>query len=140
MNEYREGDSEVTEEVPVDETASEDIPTPQEDFADDPSPQEDFADDEEKKEIPQTAFMVLQYPDGRIEAATDMGKFKMHHQAKLPEVRDICHALYSNIQATIIAANASNHAMAGMQRGMAQQQQALQQMQAIKKQIITPGK
>ena len=135
MTEYREGcdmekEESVTEmEAPV---AVEDEEPVAQMEAPNVKPEVEGSDPEN---VPVTAFMVIQYKDGRVEAASKLEEFEMDRQANLPTIRDLCHTLYSNIQATIIARASAENAMLGIQRGMAQQQ--IQQMQ---QQIIKPGK
>lgn len=53
--------------------------------------------------IPNTAFLVLAYNDGRIELATELPDLNMDHVASMREIRDLSRSLADDLQANLMA-------------------------------------
>jgi len=74
------------------------------------------------QEMHETAVLLVLTSDGRLEAATQLPSIPMRRQATLRDVRDICHAMYSDIQVTLVGKASAHESSAAIQRTLAQSQ------------------
>jgi hypothetical protein len=104
---YREGNEEPTKLHP--EETVEEAPTQE-------------AEPQEQMEIHETAILLVLTSDGRLEAATNLPNLPVRRQASLRDIRDLCHAMYSDIQVTLMGKSAAHESSQAIQRTLAQSQ------------------
>jgi len=85
-------------------------------------PEEHATETLDKDKIPITAFLVIVHQDGNVEAATSIPGIQKLRQASLRDVRDTCHALYSDIQSTFTARATSLEVTNSLKQAMAAKQ------------------
>lgn len=84
----------------------------------------EHATDPDAGPVPVTAFLVLLYPDGHVEAATDLPSVEVHRKAGLRDIRDACASLGADVTATIHANMLSQVMAASVQKAMEARQAA----------------
>jgi hypothetical protein len=98
-HEYREGDAEMKEpemtetvEAPVEETSNVTSLPKKEDAQKEPEGPRAF-----------TAVLLLQFPDGKVDAITDLPNMNTDHPASLREVRSMCQNMVMDVNNMIQA-------------------------------------
>lgn len=128
---YREGcDDSLPQEkesaADTEESLEEDKVTPISSSKEDEQPttedEQMTTEEEDRGPLPDTVFLVVRHLDGRIEAATNLPGFKSTRVADLRDIRDISHALYTDVSTTIHAKITAREAAAGLQQAMMKNQ------------------
>ncbi len=136
---YREGDDETvtppTEEN-VERSVTEDMPSPA--SVDAPGPVGvDMPKPVGTKETPALlAVLLVQRPDGILEATTNLPGIVTERTATLRDVRDMCHSMYCDLQASMVAKNTAGETLKSLHK--AAQGSAQAQAQTPLSRIVTP--
>lgn len=85
------------------------------------------------KEVPALlSVLLVQRPDGVIEATTNLPGIVTTRTATLRDVRDMCHSMFCDLQSTMVAQNSAQETTGAFNK-------LLQKQAAAKSAIITPG-
>jgi hypothetical protein len=130
---YREGcDESVPKNEETEKPALEAVPEPTAEVSETPVEEEVLpardADSEEAevstKDVPETAFLVMRFSDGRVEAATTLPGLAVKRQADLRDIRDIAHSLFVDADTTITSKATATEVVAAQKQAIIKQQVA----------------
>ncbi len=102
------------------------------------SPQADTQQDPSK--TVDTAFMVIRFADGHLEAAVQIPGMEMVRQATNADIRNNCDALAKDVQATITASLSAQAVSAGLTQAMARKADHDLRQKVEKSGIVLPGR
>ncbi len=87
-----------------------------------------------------TAFMVIRFADGHLEAAITIPGMDMARKATPQDIRNNCDALSNDVQATITANMSSQAMAASLTQAMANKADHDMRKQVNKSGIVIPGR
>jgi hypothetical protein len=88
------------------------------------------------EDVPSTAFIVMMYPNGRLEIATSIPNLKMDHPPTFREIRDISHSLYDDMVATLNSKALAREVLGALTQAAVGQQRNQQRIQVPQKQVL----
>ena len=108
MTDYREGDQEMVEEKEEQKTEEE--------------KKEPGVEKGQAVDIPVTAFLVMAFPNGKIDVVTDFNNINVARKATTRDIRDLCNAVSKDVEmvmtAEMVQATFARHIQASFQQNM----------------------